>query len=124
VQSAQPRDAIIQAARALLEEDRRASVAEVAEAAGVSRATVYWLFNTRAGLLDKLDLEPDPDSSQRVLAAALEPVGRDGLARLSMDELAASSEEFRRLAARLSNRRARTPSAGHDRWPGRGRLRR
>jgi AcrR family transcriptional regulator len=101
VRSAEPHAAIVRAGRTLLSRDRRASVVEVAQAAGVSRATVYRLFGTRAGLLEELDLQPDPDSRERVLVAALELVGRDGLTRLSMDELAASAGVSRANLYRL-----------------------
>jgi AcrR family transcriptional regulator len=101
VDDLEPHAAILQAGRALLSRDRRASVAEVAAAAGVSRATVYRLFGTRARLLYELDMEPDLDSRERVLAAALELVGRDGLARLSMDELAVSAGVSRANLYRL-----------------------
>jgi AcrR family transcriptional regulator len=85
------RDAVLAAARTVLEGDRGASVHDVASAAGVSRATVYRLFGSREGLLQALELEPDPGARQRVLAAALDLTGRDGLARLSMDELASAA---------------------------------
>src|SRR5207302_2076682 len=66
-----------------------------------SRATVYRLFGTRARLLEELDLEPDPASRDRVLSAGLDLVGRDGLARLSMDELAARAGVSRASLYRL-----------------------
>ncbi|HEY4025351.1 MAG TPA: TetR family transcriptional regulator [Candidatus Dormibacteraeota bacterium] len=95
------REAVLGAARATLGRDRGASLHDVATAAGVSRATVYRLFGSRDGLLQALDLEPDPDTRQRVLAAALELVGRDGLARLSMDEVAAAADVSRASLYRL-----------------------
>src|SRR5215472_127423 len=95
------REAVLAAARATLERDRGASLQDVAGAAGVSRATVYRLFGSREGLLQALELEPDPDTRERVLAAALELVGRDGLGRLSMDEVAAAAGVSRASLYRL-----------------------
>src|SRR5215470_6969313 len=95
------REAVLAAARAALERDRGAPLHDVASAAGVSRATVYRLFGSREGLLQAIDLEPDPDARQRALAAALELVGRDGLARLSMDEVAAAAGVSRASLYRL-----------------------
>src|SRR5262249_29739156 len=54
----------------------------------LSRATVYRYFPSRTALLEALDLEPDPGTRQRILEAAVELIGRDGLSRLSIDELA------------------------------------
>lgn len=95
------RETVLAAARVLLERDRGASLHDVASAAGVSRATVYRLFGSRDGLLQALDLEPDPDARQRAMAAAVELVGRDGLARLSMDEVAAAAGVSRASLYRL-----------------------
>ena len=95
------REAVLTAARAALERDRGASLQDVAGAAGVSRATVYRLFGSREGLLQALELEPDPDARERVLAAALELVGRDGLGQLSMDEVAAAAGVSRASLYRL-----------------------
>ena len=95
------RDAVLAAARAALERDRGASLQDVAGAAGVSRATVYRLFGSREGLLQALELEPDPGARERVLASAVELVGRDGLARLSMDEVAGAAGVSRASLYRL-----------------------
>ncbi|HKF75514.1 MAG TPA: TetR/AcrR family transcriptional regulator, partial [Candidatus Dormibacteraeota bacterium] len=48
-----------------------------------------------------LALEPNTGARERVLAAALELVGRDGLARLSMDEVAATAGVSRASLYRL-----------------------
>lgn len=95
------REVVLSAARTVLERDRGASVNDVASAAGVSRATMYRLFGSRDGLLQALEIEPDPGARQRLLAAAVELVGRDGLARLSMDELAATAGVSRASLYRL-----------------------
>ena len=92
---------MLAAARETLERDRGASLQDVAGAAGVSRATVYRLFGSREGLLQALELQPDPDTRERVLAAAVELVGRDGLGRLSMDEVAAAAGVSRASLYRL-----------------------
>jgi AcrR family transcriptional regulator len=94
-------ESVLVAARRVLDRDRGASLDEVARAAGVSRATVYRLFGSRDGLLRALDLESGPDARQRVLAAALELVGRGGLGRLSMDEVAAAAGVSRASLYRL-----------------------
>jgi AcrR family transcriptional regulator len=95
------REAVLAAARTTLERDRGASLHDVASAAGVSRATVYRLFGSRDGLLQALDIEPDPGARERALQAAADLVGRDGLARLSMDEIAAAAGMSRASLYRL-----------------------
>ena len=95
------REAVLEAARATLARDRGASLHEIASAAGVSRATIYRLFGSREELLQAIDVEPDPDARLRILTAALELVGRDGLGRLSMDEVAAAAGVSRASVYRL-----------------------
>lgn len=95
------RERVLMAARAALERDRAATVTDVAGAAGVSRATVYRLFGSREALLQALDLAPDLDTRERILRAALELVGRDGLGQLSMDEVAAAAGVSRASLYRL-----------------------
>ena len=77
------------------------SVDRVASEAGVSRATFYRLFGSRTNLLEELGLEPDPAARERVLSAAAEMLGRQGLAALSMDELAAAAQLSRASLYRL-----------------------
>jgi AcrR family transcriptional regulator len=101
VEDRQPRVAIVTAARDLFGRDRQATVDDLAQAAGVSRATIYRLFGSREQVLRDAGLEPDLDSRERILAAAVELVGRDGLARLSMDELAAAAGVSRASLYRL-----------------------
>jgi AcrR family transcriptional regulator len=83
-----PRDAIVEAARRTLAVDPGAPVAAIVADAGVSRATFYRYFPSRDALLDDLDINRDPGTGERILAAAMELLARDGLARLSMDDVA------------------------------------
>jgi AcrR family transcriptional regulator len=76
-------------------------VAELAAAAGVSRASFYRAFESREALLEALDLEPEPGASQRVLEAALKLVGAHGLTNLSMDDLATEAGVSRATLYRL-----------------------
>jgi AcrR family transcriptional regulator len=66
------------------------SMDELAAAAGVSRATLYRLFGSQQTLLQELGLTPPPMVRSRILDTAVDLVGRQGLAELSMDELAAA----------------------------------
>jgi AcrR family transcriptional regulator len=77
------------------------SMDELAAAAGVSRATLYRLFGSQQDLLQELGLQPPPSVRSRILATALELVGRHGLAELSMDELAATAGVSRATLYRL-----------------------
>ena len=76
-------------------------MAELAAAAGVSRASFYRAFESRDALLAALDLQPEPDASRRVLEAALKLVGTHGLASLSMDDLATEAGVSRATLYRL-----------------------
>jgi AcrR family transcriptional regulator len=77
------------------------SMDDLAAAAGVSRATLYRLFGSQQHLLQALGLEPPPTVRSRILDAALDLVGRHGLAELSMDELAAAASVSRATLYRL-----------------------
>lgn len=94
-------DAILSAAEEVLRSDPGASIDAVTTAAGVSRATFYRHYRSRSDLLEALDMEPDPDARQRILAAAVELIGRDGLRGMSMDELAAQAGVSRASVYRL-----------------------
>ena len=76
-------------------------MAELAAAAGISRASFYRAFESREALLGELDLQPEPDASQRVLEAALKLVGAHGLTNLSMDDLASEAGVSRATLYRL-----------------------
>jgi AcrR family transcriptional regulator len=77
------------------------SMDELAARAGVSRATLFRLFGSQQNLLQALGLQPPPKVRSRILDAALELVGRHGLAELSMDELAAAAGVSRATLYRL-----------------------
>jgi AcrR family transcriptional regulator len=95
------REAILAAAREILSVDPRASMTKLAAAARVSRTTLYRFFPSRRELLRAVGIEPDPATRERILGAALDLVGRDGLARLSMDELSTSAGVSRATLYRL-----------------------
>jgi AcrR family transcriptional regulator len=74
---------------------------EFAAAGGVAVRTLYRLFGSREALLREAGNTPEPTARQRILDAALELVGRHGLAELSMDELAATAGVSRATLYRL-----------------------
>jgi AcrR family transcriptional regulator len=92
---------ILSAARRLARGGERPTLGEVAQAAGVSRATVHRVVGSRAELLTAIDADPDPATRDRVLRAAVEMVGRTGLAELSMDDLASRAGTSRANLYRL-----------------------
>jgi AcrR family transcriptional regulator len=77
------------------------SMDELAAAAGVSRATLYRLFGSQHALIAEAGLRPAPAVRGRILETALDLVGRQGLAELSMDELAAAAGVSRATVYRL-----------------------
>ncbi len=76
-------------------------MAELAAAAGVSRASFYRVFRSREALVEALDLQPEPGTRERILDAALKLVGGHGLSALSMDDLATEAEVSRATLYRL-----------------------
>lgn len=76
-------------------------MAQLAAAAGVSRATFYRAFDTREALLEALDLQPEPGARERIHDVALKLVGAHGLKALSMDDLAMQAEVSRATLYRL-----------------------
>jgi AcrR family transcriptional regulator len=95
------RDLIIGAARRRLRTGPLPSLEVVAAEAGVSRATLHRSIGSRAALLRLLEVEPDPGTRERVIAMAVELLGTQGLARLSMDELAERAGVSRATLYRL-----------------------
>ena len=95
------REKILGKARGLLAKGGSPTVAELAAAAGVSRASFYRAFESREALLEALDIEPEPGARERILEAALKLVGAQGLTALSMDDLATEAEVSRATLYRL-----------------------
>jgi len=85
----------------LLSRDRQSSVDAIATAAGVSRTTFYRAFPSRAELLQALELQPEPDTRQRILDASIRMLRTQTLKDLSMDELASEAGVSRANLYRL-----------------------
>jgi AcrR family transcriptional regulator len=85
----------------LLSRDRQASVEAIASAAGVSRTTFYRAFPSRAQLLRALEVQPEPDTRQRVLDASIRMLRTQTLKDLSMDALASEAGVSRANLYRL-----------------------
>ena len=79
----------------------RPAVAHIIARAGVSRATFYRTVRSREDLFRELGVEPESDLRPAILEAAAVLLARDGLARLSMEELAALSGVSRARLYRL-----------------------
>jgi AcrR family transcriptional regulator len=95
------RERILAAAGQGVARGERPTVSEITARAGVSRATFYRAFGSREDLFRELEVEPAPDSRMEILEAAGELIARDGLAHLSMDELAAKAGVSRARLYRL-----------------------
>ena len=85
----------------LLAGDRQASVEDIAIAAGVSRTTFYRAFPSRAQLLRAIEVQPEPDTRDRVLEASIEMLRTQTLKELSMDALASQAAVSRANLYRL-----------------------
>src|SRR2546429_4754974 len=95
------RERIMHEAARLLSRDRQSSIDDIATAAGVSRTTFYRAFPSRAELLHALEVQPAPDTRQRVLDASIRMLRSQTLKDLSMDELAAEAGFWRATLYRL-----------------------
>jgi TetR/AcrR family transcriptional regulator, regulator of autoinduction and epiphytic fitness len=95
------RDQILARAPGVLANGEKPTVAQFAEAAGVSRASFYRAFESRGALLEALAVEPEPGARERILEAALNMVGAQGLTALSMDDLATQANVSRATLYRL-----------------------
>jgi AcrR family transcriptional regulator len=95
------RERIMNEAARLLSRDRQSSIDDIATAAGVSRTTFYRAFPSRAELLHALEVQPEPDTRQRVLDASIRMLRNHTLNDLSMDELAAEAGVSRANLYRL-----------------------
>jgi AcrR family transcriptional regulator len=95
------RRSVIAAARRLFSQRDDSTMEEVAESAGVSLRSVYRLFDNRDTLLKAINRRPPPSVRERVLETALELLGRQSLAELSMDELAVAASVSRATLYRL-----------------------
>src|SRR5260370_31455841 len=96
-----PRERITHEEARLLSRDRQSSIDDIATAAGVSGSTVYRAFPSRAELLHALEVQPEPDTRQRVLDAPLRMLRAETLKNLSMDELAGEAGVSRANLYRL-----------------------
>jgi AcrR family transcriptional regulator len=92
---------ILERAPGVLARGGRPTVADFASAAGVSRASFYRHFRSREALLEALEVAPEPGARERILAAAVEVVGAQGLNAMSMDELADRAEVSRATVYRV-----------------------
>lgn len=92
---------ILKEATRVLTQNKQASVARIADAAGVSRTSFYRAFASRAELLQVLQRDPEPDTSRRVLETALGMLRVQPLADLSMDDLATQAGVSRANLYRL-----------------------
>jgi AcrR family transcriptional regulator len=92
---------VMAAARDILAHDPGAPVDRISRAAGVSRATFYRHFGSRASLLESVSHEPRPDARTRIMAAAQEILIRTSLDQLSMDQLATAAGVSRGTLYRL-----------------------
>ena len=85
----------------MLAAGEKPTVAQFAEAAGVSRTSFYRAFGSRGALLEALAVQPEPGAREKILEAALVMVGAHGLGALSMDDLATRAGVSRATLYRL-----------------------
>jgi AcrR family transcriptional regulator len=92
---------VVAAARQVLARHPDAPVSDIAQRAGVSRATFYRHFGSRDALLERIAHQPRPDARRRILAAAQDMLIRSSLSDLSMEDLARAADVSRGTLYRL-----------------------
>lgn len=95
------RERFLRQAPAVLARKPSASVADLAAAAGASRASFYRHFKSRQALLEALEVAPEPGARDRILEAAVDVIGERGVSNLSMDDLAEKAKVSRATLYRL-----------------------
>lgn len=95
-------DPVLDAVRSACSGGRQPTMPQLAAAAGVGVRTLYRRYGSRDALLSRAGCAPPPPPArERVLDAALELLGRSGLAGLSMDQLAVHADVSRATLYRL-----------------------
>lgn len=97
---------VVSTARRLAATHPRVPISRIAAEAGVSRATFYRHFGSRAALLEELDVAPAPDSRERILQTAAEMLQRRPWASIAMDEVASAAGVSRATLYRLYSGKA------------------
>lgn len=92
---------VLGAARRLISERPDVPISRIAADAGISRATFYRHFGSRADLLAELQVTPPGSTRDRILEAAAGMLQEQPLAHLPMDELARESGVSRATLYRL-----------------------
>ena len=95
------KERVLERAPTVLARNPGARVADLAAAAGASRASFYRHFKSRQALLDALEVVPEPGTRDRILEAAIDLVGARGVAGLSMEDVAQRAEVSRATLYRL-----------------------
>lgn len=98
---ATPSKRILERAAAVIARGGKPTIGDFAAAAGVSRASFYRHFKSREALFAALNVTPEPETRERILTAAADMVGEQGLRPLSMDDLADRSGVSRATLYRI-----------------------